>query len=205
MTTIDAPQPDSRSVIRSTAATTAFVVGWYALPDYVRSKTARTVLKTAGLAAFAALGIRDMRHDDTWQKTVATVRGSGTPPWKRTDQAFSGSHTSRPGQAAQDGAQGPDAPAGLGAGTHTTPSTIAPDGTDRTTQVAALAGAGLVVVGSSVLTVVVEQKVFRRNEARAARGVRLPHSRIALLFGALTALVAVPDVWHSRAVESAQR
>ena len=202
MTTIDAPQPDSRSVIRTTAATTAFVVGWYALPDYVRSKTARTVLKTAGLAAFAALGIRDMRHDDTWQKTVATVRGTGTPPWKLTDQTFDGSRAS---QAASDGTQASDAPAGEGTGTQTTPSTVAPDGMDRTTQVAALAGAGLVVVGSSVLTVVVEKKVFHRNEARAARGVRLPHTRSALLFGALTALVAVPDVWHSRAAESAQR
>ena len=199
MTTIDAPQPDSRSVIRTTAATTAFVVVWYALPDYVRSKTARTVLKTAGLAAFAALGIRDMRHDDTWQKTVATVRGTGTPPWKLTDQTFDGSRAS---QAAPDDAQGPGAPAGAGA---STPSTVAPDGMDRTTQAAALAGAGLVVVGSSVLTVVVEKRVFRRNEARAARGVRLPHSRTALLFGALTALVAVPDVWHSRAAEAAKR
>ena len=202
MTTIDAPQPDSRSVIRTTAATTAFVVGWYALPDYMRSKTARTVLKTAGLAAFAALGIRDMRHDDTWQKTVATVRGTGTPRWKLSDQAFEGS---RSAQAAPDGTLASDAPAGEGTGTQTTPSTVAPDGMDRTTQVAALAGAGLVLVGSSVLTVVVEKKVFHRNEARATRGVRLPHTRSALLFGALTALVAVPDVWHSRAAESAQR
>lgn len=202
MTTIDAPQPDSRSVIRTTAATTAFVVGWYALPDYVRSTTARTILKTAGLAVFATLGIRDLRHDDTWQKTVATVRGTGTPPWKLTDQAFEGSRAS---QAASDEARGSDAPAGAGTGSRSTPSTVAPAGMDRTTQVAALAGAGLVVVGSSVLTVVVEQKVFRRNEARAARGVRLPHSRTALLFGALTALVAIPDVLHSRAAESAQR
>ena len=202
MTTIDAPQPDSRSVIRSTAATTAFVVGWYALPDYVRSKTARAVLKTAGLAAFAALGVRDMRHDDTWQKTVATVRGTGTPPWKLTDQAFDGTRAS---QAASEEARPSDAAAGVETGTHTSPAAVAPDGTDRTTQVAALAGAGLVVVGSSVLTVVVEKKVFRRNEARAARGIRLPHTRSALLFGALTALVAVPDVLHSRAAESAQR
>lgn len=199
MTTIDAPQPDSRSVIRSTAATTAFVVGWYALPDYVRSTAARTVLKTAGLAAFAALGVREMRHDDTWQMTVATVRGGGTPPWKLTDQTFDGSRAS---QAAPDDAQRPGAPAGADG---STPSTLAPDGTDRTTQAAALAGAGLVVVGSSVLTVLVEKKVFRRNEARAARGVRLPHTRSALLFGALTALVAAPDVWHSRATEAAKR
>ena len=128
--------------------------------------------------------------------------GSGTPPWKHTDQAFEGS---RPSQAAPDGTQGSDAPADDGTGAQTTPSTVAPDGMDRSTQVAALAGAGLVVVGSSVLTVVVEKKVFHRNKARAARGVRLPHTRSALLFGALTALVAVPDVWHSRAAESAQR
>lgn len=192
MTTFDAPQPDSRSVIRTTAATTAFVVGWYALPDYVRSKPARTILKTAGLAAFAALGIRDLRHDDTWQQTVATVRGGGTPPWKRTDQALAEPRTA-PGASTGPGET--PAPA----------STLAPDETDRTAQAAALAGAGLVVLGSSVLTVVVEKRVFRRNEARAARGLRLPHTRSALLFGALTALVAVPDVWSSRAAESGTR
>ena len=199
MTTIDAPRPDSRSVIRTTAATTAFVVGWYSLPDYVRSRTARTVLKTAGLAVYAALGVRDLRHDATWQKTVATVRGGGTPPWKRTDQPFAGSRTA--GRASVD-APGLDAPADEGTAARTTPSTVAPEEVDRTTQAAAIAGAGLVVLGSSVLTVVVEKRVFRRNEERAARGARLPHTRSALLFGALTALVAVPDVWHSRAAEA---
>lgn len=204
MTTIDAPQPDSRSVIRTTAATTAFVVGWYALPDYVRSKTARTVLKTAGLAAFATLGIREMRGGDAWQETVAAVRGGGTPPWKRTDQPVAEPRTAPGRQEAPDGAGAPETSAGLG-GTPDAAATLAPDEVDRTARAAALAGAGLVVVGSSVLTVVVEKRVFRRNEARAARGLRLPHTRSALLFGALTALVAVPDVWSSRAAESGTR
>lgn len=204
MTTLDAPQPDSRSVIRSTAATTAFVVGWYALPDYVRSKPARTILKTAGLAAFAALGIREMRAGDTWQETVAAVRGGGTPPWKRTDQALAEPRTGSGHPGTDDDTAAPDAPAGSG-WVPGTPPTLAPDESDRTSQVAALAGAGLVVVGSSVLTVVVERRVFRRNEARAACGLRLPHTRSALLFGALTALVAVPDVWSSRAAEAGTR
>lgn len=204
MTTLDAPQPDSRSVIRTTAATTAFVVGWYALPDYVRSKTARTILKTAGLAAFAALGIREAREGDAWQETVAAVRGGGTPPWKQTDQAVAEPRAAAARQVTDDVTAASDAPVSSGWVPDTAP-TLAPDGPDRTTRVAALAGAGLVVVGSSVLTVVVEKRVFRRNEARAARGLRLPHTRSALLFGALTALVAVPDVWSSRAAEAGTR
>lgn len=153
MTTIDAPQPDSRSVIRSTAATSAFVAGWYALPDYVRSKPTRALLKTVGLATFAALGIRDIRPEAGWRSA---------------------------GDAPRHGAHAEQVP-----------------------QAAALAGAVVVVLGSTALTAVVERRVFRRNEARAARGTRLPHTRSALLFGVLTALVAIPDVLHSRAVEAA--
>lgn len=193
MTTIDAPQPDSRSVIRSTAATSAFVVGWYALPDYVRSRPVRAVLKTAGLVTFGALGIRDIRPEGGWGSTVDVLRGGGLPPW-------SGSRS--PVVSA------PGADAALDV-THEVAADV--DGTvhgadahaERVPQVAALAGAALVVVGSTALTVVVERRVFRRNEARAARGARLPHTRSGLLFGALTALVAIPDVLRSRAVEAA--
>ena len=50
------------------------------------------------------------------------------------------------------------------------------------------------LAGSVAVTVAFERWVFRRGEAHAAAGVRLAHTRTALVLGALTAAGAlVPD------------
>lgn len=207
MTTIDAPRPDSRSVIRSTAATTAFVVGWYSLPDYVPSKTARTALKTVGLATFAALGIREALAGDALRETKELLRG-------RTPKALVGDVESADAADVAGGAHDAEQP---GAGDLTGRPTPGPAAahaagvrnalddeieSDGTARAAALAGGALVVAGSTALTVVVEKRVFRRNQRRAAEGVRRPHTRTGVLFGLLTALVAVPDILSARTAES---
>lgn len=196
MTTTDAHQPDSPSVIRSTAAATAFVVGWYSLPDYVRSRSARAALKAAGLVVFTALSAREAFASGTAQETVALLRGrrvrpAGTP----------GLPTSTAGREADREDASTGAVASQAAGVrHALDDDIGPDDGARA---AALAGAGLAVVGGTVLTVVVERWLFRRDERRASEGVRRPHTRSGLLLGVLTALVAVPDVLRSRAIEGA--
>ncbi|ACZ21448.1 hypothetical protein Sked_15130 [Sanguibacter keddieii DSM 10542] len=195
MTTIDAPRPDSRSVIRSTAATTAFVVGWYALPDYVPSKTTRTALKAVGLATFATLGVREAMKGDALREakdllrgTVARARGVDGEAGERHDDVTPTAPMTR------------EATASHAAGVRNAlDDEIA---TDDSASVAALAGAAVVVAGSTALTVVVEQRVFRRNERRAAEGVRRPHTGTGVLFGLLTALVAVPDILTARSTEA---
>jgi hypothetical protein len=212
MTTIDAPRPDSRSVIRSTAATTAFVVGWYALPDYVSSKTARTALKTVGLAAFAGLGIREAVKNDSLRETTDLLRG------KTFTRLAQDVRSAREGAGAADDAGSADVAAQLDASMdQPTPGPAASQAagvrnalddeiaSDESAGAAALAGAALVVAGSTALTVVVEKRVFRRNERRAAEGVRGPHTRTGVLFGVLTALVAVPDILTARSVEARSR
>jgi hypothetical protein len=59
----------------------------------------------------------------------------------------------------------------------------------------AMAGSVAAVLAWSVgSVVVVERWVFRRGEARAAAGTRLPHTRAALLFGVLAAAISlIPD------------
>lgn len=206
MTTIDAPRPDSRSVIRSTAATTAFVVGWYALPDYVASKTTRTVLKTVGLAAFAGLGIREAVKNDSLRETTDLLRGTTVKGLVRDLKS------TRADTGVADDAGSADVVAQLDASTdQPTPGPAASQAagvrnalddeiaSDESAGAAALAGAALVVAGSTALTVVVEKRVFRRNERRAAEGARRPHTRTGVLFGVLTALVAVPDILSARA------
>lgn len=212
MTTIDAPRPDSRSVIRSTAATAAFVVGWYALPDYVASKTTRTALKTVGLAAFAGLGIREAVKNDSLRETTDLLRGK---TFARLAQDVK---SAREEASTADGAGGADVAAQAHASTdQPTPGPAASQAagvrnalddeiaSDESAGVAALAGAALVVAGSTALTVVVEKRVFRRNERRAAEGVRQPHTRTGVLFGVLTALVAVPDILAARSAEARSR
>lgn len=211
MTTIDAPRPDSRSVIRSTAATTAFVVGWYALPDYVPSKTTRTALKTVGLATFATLGIREAMKGDALRETKELLRGttlktlvsdlkSAAEGADAADGTVSTDSAEQPGAGALSGQPAPGPAASHAAGVRNAlDDEIESDGTAR---VAALAGGALVVAGSTALTVVVEKRVFRRNQRRAAEGVRRPHTRTGVLFGLLTALVAVPDILSARTAEA---
>lgn len=212
MTTIDAPRPDSRSVIRSTAATTAFVVGWYALPDYVSSKTVRTTLKAVGLAAFAGLGIREAVKNDSLRETADLLRGTTFKGLVRDVRS------AREGAGAADDAGSADVAAQLDASMdQPTPGPAASQAagvrnalddevaSDESAGAAALAGAALVVAGSTALTVVVEKRVFRRNERRAAEGVRRPHTRTGVLFGMFTALVAVPDILTARSAEARTR
>ncbi len=60
---------------------------------------------------------------------------------------------------------------------------------------AAAIGAGAAVLAASVGSVVaIERAVFRRGERRRAAGVRFAHTRPALVWGALTTVVALlPD------------
>lgn len=62
-------------------------------------------------------------------------------------------------------------------------------------QKAVIAGTGAALVAASTaLTVAGEKWLFRRGEARAAAGVRFPHTRTGLVLGALSAALAlVPD------------
>lgn len=57
---------------------------------------------------------------------------------------------------------------------------------------AALAGGAVAFLAASVaLTVGAERWVYRRGEARAAAGARLPHTRAAVLYGALSTVLSL--------------
>ncbi|MFD1861092.1 peptidase S9 [Aeromicrobium camelliae] len=66
----------------------------------------------------------------------------------------------------------------------------------RSRKLALAGGATAFLAGSVALTVGAERWVFRRGEARAAAGARLPHTRAAVFYGALTtvlSLIPTPD------------
>ncbi|RLV55675.1 peptidase S9 [Aeromicrobium phragmitis] len=63
-------------------------------------------------------------------------------------------------------------------------------------KLALVGGAAAFLAGSIALTVGAERWIFRRGEARAAAGVRLPHTRTAVMYGALStvlSLIPTPD------------
>ena len=143
---------------RALAAVTSGLAtaGYYAVPDLVRSRTARGWAKTALLAVSTAALVPDFRE-------IRAAR-----------------HADR---AASDGA----------AERETVDLSSVP-----ASRRVALVGAGVAVLGGTAAGIVaVERWIFRRGEARAAAGVRLPHTRTALVLGALSAALAFlppPDV-----------
>lgn len=150
----------------------ATATAYYAVPDFVPSRTARGWIKAGLLAAGAAASLPDREEraqmraswDDAMSARAARLAAAdGTTPDGET-----------PDGETPDGGTTPDAP----------PSSVP-----------ALVVAGVALVAATtVASVAAERWLFRRGEARAAAGVRYPHTRTALVLGGLSTLLGlIPD------------
>ncbi|WP_265520242.1 hypothetical protein [Oerskovia flava] len=158
---------------RAIAITGLTTLAWYAVPDVVRHRGARALLKTGVLVAGGVLS------------TTSTIEG------RRAREAFGSLRETLPADPTADPAvsvperEEPDADT-TGRGRETGPSPVAIG--------AATLG---VVAGSVALAVAGEKWLYRRGERLRARGTRLPHTRVALasavVAGALAALE--PFAW----------
>lgn len=157
----------------------AVVVGivgvlWYALPDVVESRRARALLKAALLVGGGAYA---------WWRDESAAASDGVASdgaaAREASQALPGAPS--PGSIAAHVARGPAvSPAALGLpvdadGRFST-------GSDRSALRYAAAAAGIIV------PVLVESAVHRCGVGLAARGVRAPHTRVALVMGPLGAV-----------------
>ena len=158
-----APRIDLREVAISGGATLA----WYAVPDVVRSRRARALVKTAVLVSGFALA-------------MATRGGSEARAAARDVRDAVGAFGAvDPADPADPG--GPACPTGAGDA----------DGTGRPVLTGAVVVGGLAVAGT--VAVLGERWAYRAGEHLRARGVRAPHTTVGLVLGAATAGLAVVE------------
>lgn len=197
----------------------AVTLAWYAMPDLVRSRPLRTVLKT-GLFAVGAHQFALSVHEDAlggWVRDEAPVEcdcsdecACGTPC---TDDEHCECCEVAAADRADDACDcGEDCECGTPCekDSHCTCCFLGEDSpfADVDRRVLIGAGAGLALAGAA-LTVAVEKAIFRRGERRRAAGHRLAHLRQALPLAALAAApVLVPQdldeesTWESCEVHS---
>ena len=157
----------------------AAATAWYGLPDVVRCRGARAVIKAGLLAAVgvaaatAWYGLPDVVRCRgaravikagllaavMWSATAQMPPAAPVPPYPDEESDC-------------DGTPAPKGDDPLEGVTEAAPG-----------ELALLAGAG---IGTVCLTVAVEKWLFRRGERRRAAGVRLAHTRQGLVIGALT-------------------
>jgi|GEM_PF-351500 len=178
---------------------------YYATPDVIRSRTGRGWAKAALTGVVLASSLPDLR------RSLAENRARQAD--EVADRALR--DLSVPGEAApddaapDDAAPGEDVP-GAGVPGNTVPVAGLPgvdpedgehvdwralwSGMSTRGRVTVTATAALGTVLSVASVVAVERAVFRRGERRRAAGVRYAHTRPALLWGALTTVLALlPD------------
>ena len=143
---------------------------YYALPDLLHSRRARGWAKAACLVPVVAVSLPTSREE--WDELRTSARDARAA-------------------LAQAQEEGTEAPAQDGAAVQA--------GSSVRSKVVVGAAATVALVGSTAATVALERWVFRRGEARAAAGVRYPHTRTALVMGVLSAAVGlIPEPSESR-------
>lgn len=136
--------------------TGAATVCWYALPDHVRSRRARAVVRAALVAAVVA----------------SSPSTGGAVPSARSRSAAV-----------------PKTPS--------SPRTATPAPEDEVTVVGVLGVVGFTgaivgaVLGAVGVTVAVDRTVHRIGDRAARADTRLPHTRVGVVLGALTALASL--------------
>jgi hypothetical protein len=181
------PAAPRRALTRALAATVAGVAttAYYATPDLIGSRTVRGWVKAGLSAVILASSVPDFLASRAAARAEAEARAAALAAEDApADEAGT----------ADDGRDVPD----------NTLATTAEDALERMAEQAdelpgrakaVLAGLGAgVLLGSAALTVALEKWVYRKGEARAAAGKRWPHAGPAVLYGALSAAVALlPD------------
>ncbi|SFK47771.1 hypothetical protein SAMN05216467_3513 [Cellulomonas sp. KH9] len=164
---------------------------YYAVPDVVSSRAARFWLKTALLG----LGMTTMEGMPTTRADWEAKRTS----WR---EALAGvSSRDGAGDAHPRSDADPDAAVSDPSDAGTTATDVLPgDGDDVTgrpsasQRAAALGVVAVLVAAGTVGPVAFERWVYRRGEARAAAGVRFPHTRTGVVMGVLAAAGAfIPE------------
>jgi hypothetical protein len=170
--------PDPRTV----AITGAMTVAWYAVPDVVRPRWARALAKTAVGTAGVVLMLTSTAEGIEARDGVRALRDAARDA----------------GPAGTDPA---DAPADDGAEAAREDNTYVAEHDEATPVPPAVAAAGAVagVALATTLVVAGEKWVYGRGERLRARGVRLPHTRVGLVLGALAVALAAaePRLWNA--------
>ncbi|WP_426310697.1 hypothetical protein [Cellulosimicrobium sp. E-16] len=176
-------EPTRRSADPRTVAIAGLMtVAWYAVPDVVRPRWARALAKTAVGTAGVVLTLTSTAEGIEARDGVRALRDAARAAGPdHTEPA--GAPADRPADAVgEDNAYVPD---------H-----------DEATPVPPAVVAGGAVAGLALATTLVvagEKWVYRRGERLRARGVRLPHTRVGLVLGALAVALAAaePHLWNA--------
>lgn len=162
------PRYDSRDLAEALASG-GLTFAWYALPDAVASRRARGVAKALLLVPLVAIGARQNARLKAAEPVRTGVLETATPPG--------------------DAPEPDDAAPPADAAPQVRLADVLP--TDPAKR-AALVGVGLGLVAGSVwATVAGERALHRLGQRMAARGTRLPHTRIGLVSGALAAAMTL--------------
>ncbi|SIP91120.1 hypothetical protein SAMN05518682_0456 [Cellulosimicrobium aquatile] len=165
---------------RTVAIAGLSTVAWYAVPDVVRPRWARALLKTAVATAAVVLTFTSTTEGTEAREGLRSLRDAAR-------EADADETDAEPEIATADGAPRED-------------NTWATD--DDATPVPAgvvVAGAAAGLALASTLVVAGEKWVYRRGERLRERGVRLPHTRVGLVVGALAVALAAaePLLWNA--------
>ncbi|MBX9244322.1 hypothetical protein ICW40_05810 [Actinotalea ferrariae] len=185
----------ARGAVVEGVVSAAVVTLWYAMPDVVRSRRWRGVLKTGLLVAGGAYGAARGRAEDT--------AGRG----RAEDTAGRGRAEDTAGRGAAEGVE-TSARERIEALTSTVPVLDAASaGLDagprrsRTRTLALGAAAAVGVVATVAVTVAMERAIFRWGERRRARGVRAPHTTIGVVSGLVAGALGLASTWYERSLE----
>jgi len=178
------PRYDSRDLAEALASG-GLTFAWYALPDAVASRRARGVAKALLLVPLVAIGARQNARLEAAEPVRTGVLETATPPGDAPEP----DDAAPPADAAQRGPGDAPAPPAPDPAPQVRLADVLP--TDPAKR-AALVGVGLGLVAGSVwATVAGERALHRLGQRMAARGTRLPHTRIGLVSGALAAAMTL--------------
>lgn len=155
----------------------AVTFAWYALPDAVPSRRVRGLAKALLTVPLVAVGVHQNRRLTAENRTVAAAAvEQATDPAAQEDPAATASDHRATVPTV------PTMPDGVPADSLDLASLVPQDPAKRAVLLGATAA---VAAGSIATTVAVERAIHRLGEHMAARGTRLPHTRIGLVSGAL--------------------
>ncbi|MBD5785199.1 hypothetical protein IF650_03300 [Cellulosimicrobium terreum] len=171
-------EPTTRPAVQPVTVTiaAATTLAWYAVPDVVRPRWARAVLKAAIGVAGAVLTVGVTPEGRQAREGVRllreTARSVGEPSGATEADGAEEDNTFVP-----DPVEGPPLPV--------PPLVLA-------------AGAVASVAASVALIVAGEKWVYRRGESLRSRGARLPHTRVGLAMAGVAVMLtaAEPFLWR---------
>ena len=178
-------EPTRRSADpRAVAIAGLMTVAWYAVPDVVRPRWARALAKSAVGTAGVVLTLTSTAEGFEAREGVRTLRDAAREA----------------GATGADPDASPDRPADDAPDSVREDNAYVPDHDEASVPPAVVVGGAAAGVALATTLVVAGEKwVYRRGERLRARGVRLPHTRVGLVLGALAVALAAaePLLWNA--------